>query len=110
MQNVLVVPFVDKKQTKDAKGLFVQVNRLQRTTNSLPPNITVLRRTVIKLSSTTMPLSDRIQKLVDLWLSWDKNQKTRQEIEQLAKQENEKELDKRLGSRIAFGTAGKPPM
>lgn len=55
-----------------------------------------------------MPLTTRISNLADQWLKWDKNEKTRQEIEQLVKEENEKELEKRLGSRIAFGTAGLP--
>jgi hypothetical protein len=51
-------------------------------------------------------MKQQIQELVDLWLSWDKNPKTRQEIETLVKEQNEKELEKRLASRIAFGTAG----
>lgn len=49
---------------------------------------------------------DQVKHLVDQWLKWDQNPKTRQEIESLVAQGNAKELQKRLGSRISFGTAG----
>eukprot|EP01114_Cavostelium_apophysatum_P020958 TRINITY_DN7176_c0_g1_i1.p1 TRINITY_DN7176_c0_g1~~TRINITY_DN7176_c0_g1_i1.p1 ORF type:complete len:607 (-),score=197.81 TRINITY_DN7176_c0_g1_i1:64-1842(-) len=51
-------------------------------------------------------LSTEVRNLVDQWMKWDKNPKTRKEIEDLVASSNEKELQKRLGERIAFGTAG----
>lgn len=53
-----------------------------------------------------MSLSPKIQELVDKWLRLDKNPKNRAEIENLVKDGNEKELEKRLAKRIEFGTAG----
>jgi hypothetical protein len=51
-------------------------------------------------------LSEATQKLVDQWLEWDVNEQTRTEIRTLAHQGNESELQKILGKRISFGTAG----
>src|SRR4051812_17263377 len=53
-----------------------------------------------------MPLSERIQKLAAEWLEWDKNPNTSAEIRTLLEKGDEAELERRLGSRIAFGTAG----
>ncbi|OBZ85290.1 Phosphoglucomutase-2 [Choanephora cucurbitarum] len=47
-----------------------------------------------------------IEVLVEKWLSLDKNQDTRNEILELQKANNIQELEKRLSSRIEFGTAG----
>ncbi len=51
-------------------------------------------------------LPSGIQELVNKWLSWDKNEGTRKEIQKLVEENNEKELQIRLAKRIAFGTAG----
>ncbi|KAF8250128.1 hypothetical protein K440DRAFT_580895 [Wilcoxina mikolae CBS 423.85] len=51
-------------------------------------------------------LMDRLQPLAERWLSLDKNESTRAEIQQLLDDKNEAELELRLGSRIQFGTAG----
>lgn len=45
-------------------------------------------------------------KLAREWLQLDKDPETRSEIEGLLKTQNTAELDKLLGSRLAFGTAG----
>jgi hypothetical protein len=58
------------------------------------------------MSSAAPALSEKTQKLVDQWLSWDKNPKNREEIQTLAQKGDEVELNKILGKRIAFGTAG----
>lgn len=58
------------------------------------------------MSSAAPALSEKTQKLVDQWLSWDKNAKNREEIQTLAQKGDEVELNKILGKRIAFGTAG----
>ncbi|RPA79194.1 phosphoglucomutase-like protein [Ascobolus immersus RN42] len=47
-----------------------------------------------------------LDELAVKWLEMDKNARTRQEIMELVKAGNTKELELRLGSRIAFGTAG----
>lgn len=49
-----------------------------------------------------------LQSIVDQWLQWDKNEKTRQEIANLADdlEKNAAELEKRLAHRMEFGTAG----
>eukprot|EP01027_Heterolobosea_sp_BB2_P023895 GEZU01035940.1.p1 GENE.GEZU01035940.1~~GEZU01035940.1.p1 ORF type:complete len:237 (-),score=74.13 GEZU01035940.1:14-724(-) len=51
-------------------------------------------------------LSEEIQKLSGEWLALDRNEKTRQEIQKLVDENNEAELKKILGKRMAFGTAG----
>mmetsp|Transcript_20536 Transcript_20536/g.28815 ORF Transcript_20536/g.28815 Transcript_20536/m.28815 type:complete len:593 (-) Transcript_20536:421-2199(-) len=50
--------------------------------------------------------TSKIDELVSLWMKWDKNPKTRSEIQDLVTQNNVEELSARLGTRIAFGTAG----
>eukprot|EP01116_Phalansterium_solitarium_P023725 TRINITY_DN8464_c0_g1_i1.p2 TRINITY_DN8464_c0_g1~~TRINITY_DN8464_c0_g1_i1.p2 ORF type:complete len:588 (-),score=211.57 TRINITY_DN8464_c0_g1_i1:188-1951(-) len=40
------------------------------------------------------------------WLKWDKNPETRAEVEKIVASNDEKELIKRFGQRISFGTAG----
>ncbi|KAK7097300.1 hypothetical protein V1264_004302 [Littorina saxatilis] len=44
--------------------------------------------------------------LVQQWLEWDKNDFTRQEIMSLAQAKKSQELEKRLETRMEFGTAG----
>lgn len=55
---------------------------------------------------TEILLSSPVRSLVDLWLSLDKNLKTRSEIESLAKEGDEDQLKSLLQGRISFGTAG----
>ncbi|OJD23324.1 hypothetical protein ACJ73_05323 [Blastomyces percursus] len=52
--------------------------------------------------SSIIPLSDLVQQ----WLDWDHDPKTRAEIIRLRDEKNEDELEKRLRKRIEFGTAG----
>ncbi|KAF3123208.1 Phosphoglucomutase-3 [Orbilia oligospora] len=47
-----------------------------------------------------------IQQLVKEWLELDQNEATRQEIKDLSDKKDYDELEKRLRTRIAFGTAG----
>ncbi|EKM55765.1 uncharacterized protein PHACADRAFT_144538 [Phanerochaete carnosa HHB-10118-sp] len=47
-----------------------------------------------------------LQKLVDEWLRLDKNEETRREIQALVDRGDLAELDRRMRSRIEFGTAG----
>ncbi|XP_055919008.1 glucose 1,6-bisphosphate synthase [Eupeodes corollae] len=47
-----------------------------------------------------------LQKQIDLWLKWDRNDKTRKEIQSLVDAKNYNELNRRLLNRLAFGTAG----
>ena len=47
-----------------------------------------------------------VEALTREWLRMDKDEATRNEIEELVKQDNVKELEMRLGSRLTFGTAG----
>ncbi|KAJ3248475.1 Phosphoglucomutase-3 [Chytriomyces hyalinus] len=47
-----------------------------------------------------------LQEQVEKWLRLDQDDKTRAEIESLVAANNEKELQRRLGSYIKFGTAG----
>lgn len=48
----------------------------------------------------------RAAALAAQWLSWDPNAATRDEIAALVSAENWAQLDKLLGSRLQFGTAG----
>jgi hypothetical protein len=48
----------------------------------------------------------QIEHLVQQWLDLDRNDVTRQEIQTLWDDQNLSELQKRLGTRIEFGTAG----
>lgn len=49
---------------------------------------------------------EALSDLVKKWLEWDKDSKTRAEIEKLRDSNNTDELEKRLRNRIQFGTAG----
>jgi phosphoglucomutase len=49
---------------------------------------------------------DELQNLVNQWLAWDPNEKTRAEIKALVAAGNEATLRERLTVRISFGTAG----
>jgi phosphomannomutase len=51
-------------------------------------------------------LSPAVRKLVDEWLSLDRNPATAEEIERLRDEGAEEELQALLGSRMVFGTAG----
>ncbi|KAL6939188.1 hypothetical protein ACO0RG_003016 [Hanseniaspora osmophila] len=54
-----------------------------------------------------MPFPKQLQEKIDLWLEYDQNEQTRNEILELCKNpENEEELHKRMDKRIQFGTAG----
>ncbi|XP_048789578.1 glucose 1,6-bisphosphate synthase [Lagopus muta] len=48
----------------------------------------------------------QLDKAVWQWLSWDKNQKTKEQIENLLQNGKHKELRDRLCCRLTFGTAG----
>uniref|UniRef100_A0A914HW65 Phosphoglucomutase (alpha-D-glucose-1,6-bisphosphate-dependent) n=1 Tax=Globodera rostochiensis TaxID=31243 RepID=A0A914HW65_GLORO len=47
-----------------------------------------------------------LQDRVDKWLDWDKNEKTRCEVQHLIKANNVKELRLRMEGNLSFGTAG----
>ncbi|CAL1703944.1 unnamed protein product [Somion occarium] len=47
-----------------------------------------------------------LQRAIDEWLRLDKNETTRREVEDLLAKGDYAELEKRMGSRIEFGTAG----
>ncbi|OAD08840.1 hypothetical protein MUCCIDRAFT_176147 [Mucor lusitanicus CBS 277.49] len=51
-------------------------------------------------------MTESIDALVEKWLAVDKNEETRNEIIALHKENNVQELEKRLSTRIEFGTAG----
>ncbi|KAL7331662.1 hypothetical protein PS15p_203826 [Mucor circinelloides] len=51
-------------------------------------------------------MTESIDALVEKWLAVDKNEETRNEIIALQKANNVQELEKRLSTRIEFGTAG----
>ena len=51
-------------------------------------------------------MKTEIQAAVDQWLSWDRDESTRAEINALVEKGDEKTLERLLGSRMAFGTAG----
>ncbi|KAI1707896.1 phosphoglucomutase/phosphomannomutase, alpha/beta/alpha domain I domain-containing protein [Ditylenchus destructor] len=54
-----------------------------------------------------MACSDsELQQLVDKWLAWDKNEKTRQEIQDLSQKGDLCSLRSRMLGKLAFGTAG----
>ncbi|XP_057901678.1 glucose 1,6-bisphosphate synthase [Melospiza georgiana] len=48
----------------------------------------------------------QLDKAVWQWLSWDKNPRTREQIERLLQDGKHRELRQRLCSRLSFGTAG----
>ncbi|XP_076468256.1 phosphopentomutase-like [Babylonia areolata] len=48
----------------------------------------------------------KVDTLLQQWFDWDKNEATRKEIKALAEKNDVKELGKRLGNRMEFGTAG----
>lgn len=51
-------------------------------------------------------MADRLLRLAHEWLRIDRDPETRGEIEHLLTTQNQHELEKRLGTRITFGTAG----
>lgn len=53
-----------------------------------------------------MSISADINALVEQWIAWDPNSVSKAEISALRSACSEQELRQRLGSRIAFGTAG----
>ncbi|XP_039211824.1 glucose 1,6-bisphosphate synthase isoform X2 [Crotalus tigris] len=48
----------------------------------------------------------QLDRAVGQWLSWDKNPKTKEQIESLLRNGKNKELRDRLCRRLTFGTAG----
>ncbi|CDW56233.1 phosphoglucomutase 2 [Trichuris trichiura] len=56
-------------------------------------------------------IDDKLERQISLWLDWDKNEQTRQEIEQLVKEGAFVELADRLATHVSFGISGiKAPM
>nr|CAD7463187.1 unnamed protein product [Timema tahoe] len=51
-------------------------------------------------------LNEDLDQRISQWLEWDKNEKTRQEIQSLVDNMNISELDAMFESRLTFGTAG----
>lgn len=49
---------------------------------------------------------EKLDKKIEEWLSWDRNERTRAEIQDLVKRSCHNELRKILLDRISFGTAG----
>lgn len=49
---------------------------------------------------------ERLKALAEQWLAWDVNEETRKEISTLLENGEWIKLNKALGTRIAFGTAG----
>lgn len=47
-----------------------------------------------------------LPRLVEKWLEWDRDPGTREEINTLSRSQQTQELEKRLRTRIQFGTAG----
>ena len=67
--------------------------------HNLSEVVTVGPCSLTMVSQQTLDLANR-------WLQWDSNPETRAEIEKLLQDNDEKELQARLGKRISFGTAG----
>ncbi|KHJ48257.1 phosphoglucomutase/phosphomannomutase, alpha/beta/alpha domain II [Trichuris suis] len=56
-------------------------------------------------------IDDKLERQISLWLDWDKNEQTRQEIEELVKEGAFAELADRLATHVSFGISGiKAPM
>uniref|UniRef100_A0A914C422 Phosphoglucomutase (alpha-D-glucose-1,6-bisphosphate-dependent) n=1 Tax=Acrobeloides nanus TaxID=290746 RepID=A0A914C422_9BILA len=53
-----------------------------------------------------MVFEESLQKLVDNYLAWDKNEKFRKQIEDLVAKNDEAELRARMFGKLTFGTAG----
>ena len=51
-------------------------------------------------------MDSTLQKALDQWRAWDKDEKTKAEIEKLVSENDTKQLEKLLCSRMTFGTAG----
>lgn len=49
---------------------------------------------------------EKLQELIQLWMKWDQNESSRQEIQALVDKKDWEELQRRLGTRLEFGTAG----
>lgn len=49
---------------------------------------------------------DKLDDQIQLWMKWDRNEKTLNEIKQLIEAKDWSQLNKRLLERLAFGTAG----
>lgn len=56
--------------------------------------------------SRSMSGSVELDKKVEEWLSWDRNEQTREEVQDLVQKGCHNELSKVLLNRISFGTAG----
>lgn len=62
--------------------------------------------TYLKMAPFTQDTIDEVTALVNQWLEIDVNEETRSEIQSLVKENNYELLQKKLGKRIQFGTAG----
>ena len=51
-------------------------------------------------------MKEEVKLAVEKWLSWDKNEVTRNEIQKYMDENNEAELEKCLLRKLKFGTAG----
>uniref|UniRef100_A0A5S6QUP7 Alpha-D-phosphohexomutase alpha/beta/alpha domain-containing protein n=1 Tax=Trichuris muris TaxID=70415 RepID=A0A5S6QUP7_TRIMR len=51
-------------------------------------------------------IDDKLQKQISCWLEWDKNQRTREEIEKLVQEAAVAELTDRLSNHVTFGVSG----
>ncbi|CAJ1066375.1 glucose 1%2C6-bisphosphate synthase isoform X1 [Xyrichtys novacula] len=61
----------------------------------------------LNANSTCQSTGDpQLDKVVHQWLSWDKNPRTRAQVESLVAADRHDDLRKRLCSRMSFGTAG----
>ncbi|TKR78335.1 hypothetical protein L596_019154 [Steinernema carpocapsae] len=53
-----------------------------------------------------MTFGEELDKKITNWLAWDKNEKTRVEVEKLVEAKDEAALKGRMSGQLAFGTAG----
>lgn len=60
----------------------------------------------LKIFFKILYFAENVSKLVEEWLSLDRDPNTRSEVQNLYKEENYKELYRILGKRMTFGTAG----
>ncbi|CAK5088831.1 unnamed protein product [Meloidogyne enterolobii] len=51
-------------------------------------------------------MDEELQKLINNWLEWDKNENTRSQIQKLVDSNNLSELKALMIGKLSFGTAG----
>ncbi|CAK5102987.1 unnamed protein product [Meloidogyne enterolobii] len=51
-------------------------------------------------------MDEELQKLINNWLEWDKNENTRRQIQKLVDSNNLAELEALMIGKLSFGTAG----